>query len=104
MKLFTVFLPMNYNDGRDVEIEKFEEVEKDLVALFGGITMSSEKSPMKGVWLYKGVQFKDQIVKIEIVVEETKNIDRFFHNYKEKLKEMFQQHDILITVTEVRTL
>ncbi|TAK54265.1 MAG: hypothetical protein EPO24_13330 [Bacteroidetes bacterium] len=88
----------------DVEIEKFEEIEKELVAIFGGITMGSEIAPLRGVWLYKGVRYKDQIVKIEIVAEDNKRTELFFQNYKERLKDMFQQLDILITITAIRTV
>jgi len=31
-------------------------------------------------------------------------VRKFFHNYKEKLKEMFEQLDIFITIAEVKTL
>ncbi|MBI3193995.1 MAG: hypothetical protein HYZ34_05925 [Ignavibacteriae bacterium] len=104
MNLYTIFLPLQYNDGRIIELEKFEQVEKELVALFGGITMSSEKAPLRGIWLYKGVQYNDQIVKIEIVAENDTSTEHFFQNYKERLKDMFEQLDILITVSEVRTI
>ena len=73
---------MKYNDGRDIEIEKFEQVEKELVAIFGGITMNSEKAPLHGIWLYEGVRYKDLIVKIEVVAENNKPIELFFQNYK----------------------
>jgi len=72
--------------------------------VFGGITMGSDKAPMKGIWLYEGVKYKDQIVKIEIATEESEMVRKFFHNYKEKLKEMFEQLDIFITIAEVKTL
>ena len=91
MKLYTIFLPLNYTDGRLIEIEKFEDVEKDLIALFGGITMSSENAPMKGVWLYKGVRFKDKIVKIEIVTKKPETLTSFFRIIKKNLKNSFNK-------------
>jgi hypothetical protein len=33
---YEIYLPVHYNDGTPVEVEKFDRVERELVARFGG--------------------------------------------------------------------
>lgn len=104
MKKYEVYLPLKYNDGGEIEAEKLKQIREELIAAFGALTVSSQASPYQGRWKYGGVEFVDDIVKIEIVTVSDKKTERFFKRFKEHLKQLLKQIDILITVQDIRTL
>ncbi len=104
MKKYEIYLPLKYNDGTDIEPEKFYQVRITLSALFGGLTSSSMAAPFEGTWIHQGIEYKDMVIKLEIITSDDDKMEKFFRDYKEALKEVFQQKEILITVQEIRTL
>ena len=51
-----------------------------------------------------GVEFIDDIIRIEVITEGDLSSNRFFRNFKLQLKRTLQQINILITVQEVKTI
>ena len=47
MKKYEIYLPLKYDDGSEVEPEKLEEIQKQLIAVFGAITVSSLSARFK---------------------------------------------------------
>jgi hypothetical protein len=47
---YDLFLPLTYNDGRQVEDAKFDAVERRLLAQFGGLTAQQRAFPLQGIW------------------------------------------------------
>jgi hypothetical protein len=101
MTKYDIYLPLKYNDGSDIERKKLEEIQQQLVAVFGAITVSSLSAPFKGTWRYGGVEFVDDIVRIEIITDEE---FYFFKNFKRQLKRELRQLDILITAQDIKML
>jgi|SRR5215213_4665382 len=101
MKKYDIYLPLKYNDGSDIELEKLKEIEKQLTAVFGAITISPLSAPFQGTWRYGGVEFVDDIIRIEIITDEEVY---FFKNFKRQLKRTLRQLDILITVQDIKTI
>jgi len=104
MRKYEIYLPIKYNDGTDVEHEKFRQVKVELSALFGGLTVSPMAAPFEGTWIHQGVEYRDMVIKMEVVTSDDEKIEKFFRDYKETLKELFQQKEILITIQEIRTI
>jgi len=104
MKKYEIYLPIKYNDGTDIEPEKFYQVRITLSALFGGLTTSSMVAPFEGTWIHQGIEYKDLVIKLEIITSDDDKMEKFFRDYKETLKEIFVQKEILITMHEVKTL
>jgi hypothetical protein len=50
------------------------------------------------------VEFVDDIIKVEIITAGDRKTERFFKRFKEHLKQLLNQLDILITVQNIRTL
>jgi hypothetical protein len=50
------------------------------------------------------IEYKDMVIKLEIITSDDDKMEKFFRDYKETLKETFQQKEILITAQEVKTL
>jgi hypothetical protein len=63
MKKYEIYLPLKYNDGQEIEPEKFKQIRQQLVAVFGAITVSSLNAPFEGTWRYGGVEFVDDIIR-----------------------------------------
>jgi hypothetical protein len=104
MREYKIYLPLKYNDGKDIEEEKLRQVKAELVDAFGAITVSSLASPYQGTWKYGGVEFIDDVIKIEIVATNDRATRRFFKDFKERLKESLQQIDILITTHGIQVI
>lgn len=101
MRKYEICLPLKYNDGSDVEPEKLEEIQQQLIAVFDAITVSSLSAPFQGTWRYRGVEFVDDIIRIEIITDEDLY---FFKNLKRQLKRTLRQFDILITVQDIKAI
>ena len=99
-----MYLPLKYNDGEEIEPLKIKRVREELIAVFGALTVSSLSAPYQGSWKYGGVTFIDDIIKIEIITTDDRRAERFFKSFKEHLKRLLNQVDILITVQDIRTI
>src|SRR6266705_960650 len=104
MKKYEIYLPLKYNDGREIEAEKIKQIREELIAVFGALTVSSLSAPYQGSWKYGGVEFIDDIIKIEVITLDDPNADNFFQEFKKRLREFLRQIDILITVQDIRTI
>ena len=104
MTKYEIYLPLKYNDGTGIEPEKLEEIQQQLIAVFGALTASSLLAPFQGTWRYGGVEFVDDIIRIEIITERDLISNRFFKNFKRQLKRTLRQLDILITVQDIHTI
>lgn len=104
MKRYEIYLPLKYNDGKEIEPEKIKRVREELIAVFGALTVSSLAAPYQGSWKYGGVTFVDDIIKIEIITTDDRKARIFFRGFKERLKRLLRQIDILITVQDIRTI
>jgi uncharacterized protein YnzC (UPF0291/DUF896 family) len=104
MKRYEIYLPLKYNDGKQIEPEKIKRIREELIAVFGALTVSSFSAPYQGSWKYGGVTFIDDIIKIEIITIDDKKSQALFRSFKERLKRQLKQIDILITVQDIRTI
>ena len=104
MRKYEIYLPLKYNDGKDIEPEKIRQIKEELIAKFGAITASSRSSPYQGTWKYGGVEYIDDIIKVEIITPDDKLTKGFLKDFKERLKESLQQIDILITTHGIQVI
>lgn len=104
MQKYEIYLPLKYNDGREIEPAKIKQIREELIAVFGAITVSALSAPFQGTWRYGGVQFIDDVIKVEVIVAGDLATNRFFRKYKQHLKRLLHQFDILITVQDIRTI
>jgi uncharacterized protein YnzC (UPF0291/DUF896 family) len=104
MRKYEIYLPLKYNDGKDIEPEKIKQIKQEPVAKFGAITVSSLSLPYQGTWKYGGVEYIDDIIKVEIVTSNDRLTKGFLKDFKERLKESLQQIDILITTHGIQVI
>lgn len=104
MKRYEIYLPLKYNDGSNIETEKLRQIRLQLIAVFGAVTVSPVSAPFEGSWRYGGVEFIDDIIRIEVITKGDLSSNRFFRRFKLQLKRTLQQIDILITVQDIKTI
>jgi hypothetical protein len=104
MRKYDIYLPLKYNDGEAIESEKIVRVWDELAEVFGGITVSPPSAPYQGRWKYGGVEYIDEIIKVEVVAANDRAAKKFLKEFKERLKESLQQIDILITTHGIQVI
>ena len=101
--LYVIYLPLRYNDGREIETEKLLAVRMELLERFRGITLLQETNPLQGLWQYQDQHYSDEIITVTIL-DFARESQAFFTSYKEILKQRFEQIDLLLyyyTVTVI---
>jgi hypothetical protein len=101
MNKYDIYVPLKYNSGTAIEPEKIGEIQEQLMAAFGAMTVSPLFAPFQGTWRYGGIEFVDDIVRIEII---TKEELEFFKNFKRRLKRKLRQIDVLITMQYIHVI
>ena len=102
VKKYDIYLPLQYNDGRWIENENFDQVDDALYERFGGLTSVMREFPLRGLWGGESGVYRDLItIYTTIDFEPSESTTQFFEEYKEVLKSQFQQEEILITVQEI---
>jgi hypothetical protein len=104
MKKYEIYLPLKYNDGKEIEPQKLARIRERLIIVFGAMTSSPISAPYQGTWRYGGVEFIDKIIRIEVITTEDLSSYRFFKSFKRRLKRSLRQIDILITVQDIQTI
>src|SRR5262249_23065855 len=91
---FEILLPLNYNDGTEIEPEKFDQTADELCERFGGVTQDTVRVP--GTWKSGGTRYRDILYRIRVDTTD-RNARAFFQASKPLWKDRFQQLDIWIT-------
>lgn len=99
---FELLLPSRFNSGDDIPAELFAATLLELEQRFGAV--SSETQYIEGRWHFKGVAFRDELIRIFCDVPDTEENRRFFIHFKEQLKARFQQIDIWMTTYLVEVI
>ena len=102
MKEYDVYVPLYYNDGGPVEPEKLQWLQEILLDHFGGLTFFPQ--PNRGFWRMAGVTYRDEIVVYRVLGAAGEESRRFLEDLKERLREAFDQEEILIVQRDVETL
>lgn len=77
LKRYEILLPLVYNYGEEIEKEKFFQTDQELVEKFGATT--TDTTVAIGSWVYKGVLYKDKLIRIRVDVEDTEDVRKFRH-------------------------
>lgn len=102
MHLIQLLLPLQDKAGRPFQHHLYEEVRKELVARFGGLTTYS-RAPAKGLWKEDSQSIeKDDIVVYEVMAEA---LDRpWWAAYRKELETRFAQDELVVRAQAVELL
>ena len=93
--LIQILIPIFDNEGRRFGPQRFEDVRKELMARFGGLT-AFVQSPALGLWTdtESGTTARDDMILIEVMVE---TLDRnWWRAYRNELERTFRQDEIVV--------
>jgi hypothetical protein len=97
---YEITLPIRYNDGREIEPEKFLLTRREIAARFGALTFHPQ--PAEGEWTGQGTRYEDSNIRIVVDVDDTPENAQFFVRLKETWKRRFDQLDLWIVSYEIR--
>lgn len=94
MKIYDIYLPLRYNDGREIEPSKFDQTRIELVNRFNGLSvLPGEGLKIEGWWKSEDAVYRDEVRIFRVFCAAD---DEFFKEYKESLKTRFEQEEIFI--------
>lgn len=99
---YDVFFPLNFNDGRLVSDERFDSVERRLLARFGGLTTQMREFPLRGMWQGDARLYLDRVIVMTALDFRPRGSTRFIADLKRNLLQEFDQLEILITESSLR--
>ncbi len=102
MKEYDIFAPLFYNNGSPIEPTKFQELQGRLLQRFEGLTYFPQAN--QGFWKFGDITYRDEIVIYRVISQDSAASREYLSDFKEHLKQEFQQLDILIIEREVGLL
>jgi hypothetical protein len=102
MNEYDLYLPLHYNDGRAIPVEKLDWVKKLLADEFGGLTYFPQQN--EGIWKFGDVTFRDRIIILRVLSRDPRHTRRFFAELRIELMRVLEQSDLLITEQEVHVI
>ena len=101
MHLVEILLPLNDNNGRPFDAEKYVAVREHLTERFGGLTAFS-RSPAQGTTSDGGKTVHDEIIVFEVMAE-TLDVS-WWRSYRLQLEREFRQDEIVVRASSVTLL
>lgn len=92
---YEILLPLRFNDGSPIPDEAIGQTLQELRERFGAV--SSETQTIQGVWEQQGQIYRDDLTRIFVDVPDTPQNRTFFADFKQILKNRFQQLEIWMT-------
>ena len=100
-----ILVPIFYNNGTNVEAEKYRILFEELVKQFGAVS-SEDNNVINGYWInpQDNKAYADKNKVYWLIVPDTEENRQFFANLQNKLESLFDQESILIYFTPVLNL
>ena len=100
-----ILVPIFYNNGTNVEAEKYRILFEELVKQFGAVS-SEDNNVINGYWInpQNNKAYADKNKVYWIIVPDTEENRQYFVNLQNKLESLFKQESILIYFTPVLSL
>lgn len=100
-----ILVPIFYNNGTNVEAEKYRILFEELVKQFGAVS-SEDNNVINGYWInpQDNKAYADKNKVYWIIVPDTEENRQYFINLQNKLESLFKQESILIYFTPVLSL
>ena len=100
-----IMVPIFYNNGTNVEAEKYRILFEELVMQFGAVS-SEDNNVINGYWInpQDNKAYADKNKVYWIIVPDTEENRQYFINLQNKLESLFKQESILIYFTPVLSL
>src|SRR5690242_12775401 len=91
--LYTLFLPLNHNDGRRMQPERLRTAVGEALRFSGGLT---RHYPGIGFWLGPDRVYRDLVLPIQVVTPAGSEADTLFLNWSITMAGLLEQHQIFL--------
>jgi len=102
LRRYEILLPSQFNDGSPVPQERLAETLLELEKKFGAV--SCDTQTIQGLWRQEGEIYRDSLIRLFVDVSDTSENRKFFTEYKQRIKERFQQLDIWVTTYPIEVI
>ena len=102
LRRYEILLPLRFNDGQPVPDELIADTLIELKQRFGAV--SHETQVIHGLWQHEAQAFRDDLARVFVDVPDQPENREFFSEFKERLKNRFQQLDIWVTTYLIETI
>jgi len=99
---YDIYLPLTDNNGRPIDDAVFRDLQKRLLARFGGLTVQQRDFPLKGIWYSDTQIYMDLVIIMTVLDFRRQGSTRFIAQLKRDLLRAFEQLEILITEQPLR--
>jgi hypothetical protein len=94
---YDLYLPLTDNHGRLITDKVFDDLERRLLARFGGLTSQQREFPLRGIWQGGTRLYLDQVIIMTVLDFRRAGSTRYIARLKQDLLRVFEQLEILIT-------
>jgi len=95
LRRYEILVPLLFNDGLPVPESLLAQTFEELRAQFGAA--SWETQVLRGAWEQEGAVYQDNLTRFFVDVPDAPEHRQFFKQFKQQLKQRFQQLDIWVT-------
>lgn len=92
--LYTLFLPLNHNNGRLMQAGRLNWVQREILRYTGGLTRFP---PGTGYWVdHTAKIFRDQVMPIQVVTSADPEVEAWFAHQAAEMAVVLQQQQIFL--------
>src|SRR5688572_7113705 len=99
LRRFEILLPLQFNDGRDVDPGWLADAVFEIVDNFGAVSYETQK--VEGHWRHEGVIYRDNLVKLVIDVPDSDKNHQWMRDFKSRWKERLEQLELWLVSYEI---
>src|SRR5256885_16998788 len=99
---YEILIPLKFNNGDPVPWTLIGDALVDLKRRFSAV--SWETQIIHGIWQHQETEFRDDLVRVFVDVEDKPENREFFRAYKEQLKSRFRQIEVWLTSSTIEVL
>jgi len=107
MKLYRIYIPKKYNGGEEIPILEITKILNQVEEKFGGYSIDPfGRLPLIGIWKdpKNHKRYEDEVQILELFVEDTLNIKKWFSAMKELWRQQLKQEEFFIIVQDAEII
>lgn len=101
MKLYRLFIPKRFNNGKIIPSNKILKIAEEIREKFGAYSFDpyGRLPIIQGIWTNnKKIKYEDEMNIIDLFVEDTFDIQKWFKAQKELWRQELEQEELFIIV------
>jgi hypothetical protein len=99
--LYTLFLPMNQNNGHPMPPEQVHWAQQELLQFAGGLTCYP---PSLGVWVHEATVYRDYVLPVQSVVPTGPAAEAYFIRLAAELARLLEKQQLFVFTQPVQLL